>query len=703
MTATIEHGVVRQVWFAPVDSPTTRHRFIIRDDAYSKREAVFGRTIRLGEPVDLGPFGGWRQTNWSGGYDQETWRDDAMFELGSADVSERKGAVKLWNGFTGIHGAGNTAAQGMVPNIMLSGVTGLGEDTPLLTGDRRMAGASTDYKVRKWNPTTGTVTEIQTFTSQIEAMSLIANETGDSANSYILVGLASGAIWKWNQNTDVWAQDTGVPGSGRIGHRAMCPFNYATYYVRGNALQKRQAGTHTLVRELSEIDEGRGMVVWNNRLWFAGVIGGGRSAMFVSDGYTVQKAFEIPGSFRPYDCHPHYGSLYIRGAADVTTGTDIKSRQQIWRYNGSSLTLLYEDDESDTEFTYLGNMASWGRFLVFPKHGSDAFGREVGVWFYDAEEDALYMGPTMPIDTESRVVYCAGITQWNNTLAVSLWDNTVYTAGTIDKPWHLYYVDKSKRFRAVKLDGSTTVDEDQVKDTIASNSGNINGTGQSFDWAATRTEKEQVVLSSNYDANLPGEKKTWAKGFVRCRVPQGCQVELALLLDDDPTEHSVKTISYDAGVGSGWQDVQFSAVCATHTKHEVSSKVRYKLYLRNVDLQNFPNNTPEVDVVGLDFMPTPSRRSQYHVRCLADDGQLDLAGAANPLTTREALVAKLTEYWQDGVPVYFWEPRSDATEPTDTTDAKTVLLQDFLEQTFRLDSESTDAYSEVAFNLLEVA
>lgn len=695
--AVVEHGVVREVWFAPAGDPSDKNSFIIRDDAYSKREAVFGRTIRLGDPVDLGPFGGWRQTNWSGGMDQEMWRDEAMFELGTADVSERKGSVKLWNGYHGVYGAGNAAAAGFVPGLMASGATGTGEDTPIVWADTRLVGSGGTRRIRRWDPTNGDV-ELRTFNSDARAMSLIGNETG-TATGFMLVGFSNGDMWWWRQTDNTWGQDTGVPGgSVPIGYKAMCPFNYATYYVKGNRLQRRVSGQHSIVRQIPEISEGRSMVVWNNRLWFIGIMSGGRTGVYVSDGYTVQLAFEIPGSFQGWDLCPHYGSLYVRGVINSTAGGD-PARQQVWRYNGSSLTLLYEDDAGGLGFAWTGSLVSWGRHLVWPKHGSDATGWEAGVWLYDAEEDAIYMGPTMPVDPNSNAYYVTAICVWNNTLAVAMWDNTEHTASTVERPWHIFYLTKTQKPRAILLDGSTSVDEDAVCHTVATNSGNIHGSGKSFDWSASQTLKEQVILSSNFDAALPGEKKVWVKGFVRARIPEGCQVALSLLLDDNPTEHPIFEASHPGD--DGWTDYQFLAICDTHNLHETSSKVRYKLYLRNLDVTSKTTSTPEVDVVGLDFMPVPTKRSQWHIRAVCGDDQARLDGSANPLATREDLVAKLTEYWESGVPLLFWEPRSDGQEPTDS--GRVVMLQDFMEQTFRIDTSSDECISEVAFNVLEVA
>lgn len=690
--STIEHGVLRQVWFAPVSNPADKSAFLIRDDAYSEREAAFGRTVRLGEPVDLGPLGSWRQTNWSGGFDQETWRDDAMFELGTADVSERKGAVKLWNGFKEVKGLANKKETYF--GVMAAAAVGLGDNNSLVYAERTLIGSPADWKVARYDPGTGTAVNIKSFDSAISAMSLVGAEGGD-ATGYMLVGTGNGQIWLWNQESGAWNQDSGVPGSGAIGFRTLCPFNNATYYLRGNYLIKRVAGTHTTVRRIPEIHAGYGMVVWNNRLWFAGLMSQGKTGIYVSDGYTVQLAFQVPGNVHVFDLCAHYGSLYMRGSIN-RYGSSRNERQAVYRYNGSSVVLLWEDDKSDIDFREHGGLVSWGRHLVWSKHGSDAMDRNPGVWMYDAEEDAIYRGPSIHMDASSTKVMVSALAVWNNTLAVSFTDVHTYTASTNDYPKWIASLDKTRRSRNLSLlpDGGGDVDFDPVKLEVLTNF-------SSRSFALPQTTKTQVILSSAYDAGIPGEKKVWVKGFVRCRIPIGCQIRISLIHDDNATEHPIQTLAYDAAKGAGWRDVQFSAVCATHSTHERSSKVRYKLYLENVALATRFYDSPEVDVIGLDFLPSPTRRSQYHIRTMAVDGQTLLSGVANTLSTRAALVAKLKTYWNNAVPLLFWEPQADGSVPTTT--GKTVVMTDFLDQSFRLDTAGTEVASEVSFNLIEVA
>lgn len=688
---TIEDGVVRQVWFAPAASPLDVNSFLIRDDAYSEREAIYGRTIRLGEPVDLGPFGTWRQTNWSGGHDQETWRDDAMYELGTADVSERKGSVKLWNGFTEVYGTGARPLNYI--GHLMPGATGLGDSVPLIFAERTLSGSPTNWRIRRYIPGSG-ITDIDTFlTGQVQALSLIGNETG-TATGYMLAGFADGTIRRWDQAANTWAAAETVVGTGAIGYRCMTPFNNATYYVRGNRLQKRVNGVHTEVRAIPEITKGHSMTVWNNRIWFIGIQSQGKSGVYVSDGYTVQLAFQVPGNVYAFDLCPHYGSLYVRGVVN-RYGAVRNERQQVWRYNGSSLVLLHEEDNSQEDIGEHGGMASWGRHLVWSKHGSTAMGRTAGVWMYDAEEDAIYQGPSInQADPSSTKVTVGDVCVWNNTLAISFVDHHTYTASTNENPTWVAFLEKTVRPRAINLDGTTSVDQDRVANTVTTSF-----SSRSFNYP--QTSKTQVILSSAFDAELAGEKKVWVKGYLRCRVPANTRIRLALLHDDATTEHLIKTINFDSGVGAGWQDVQFSATCATHLTHERSSKVRYKLYLDNILLASSPLNTPEVDVVGLDFLASPERRNQHHLRILARDGQNTLAGTPNTLTTRDGIVAKLKSYWQSAVPVLFWGPYSTGAAPVGP--GTPVNMSDWMDQSVRIVSDSPEVASEVSFNALEVA
>jgi hypothetical protein len=318
---------------------------------------------------------------------------------------------------------------------------------------------------------------------------------------------------------------------------------------------------------------------------------------------------------------------------------------------------------------------------------------------YDAEEDAYYQGPSKAMDDGSPAVWCTGLANWNNTITAAFYDSATYTSGTNEEQKWIAYVDKTKRARAVLLDGSTTVDNDRVWDQvgIVTPSGfNSRGFGLPY---ASGTGKVQQVLSSSYDGDLPGLVKTWAKGYLRLRTPVGCRVRMALILDDDPTEHPIQTVGFEGD--DGWRDVHFSALCTVHNVHHSSSRVRYKLYLENLDPAVYQTFTPEVDVVGLDFLPQPESRLQYHVRVFADDQQLDVDEAnENPLSTREAIEAKLREYLDLGI-VLFWPPSGDGTVPA--TEGIPVQMSDYINQPYRIDTLTDEVASEVSFNLLEVA
>lgn len=686
----VEFGAVREVWFAPVDDPGDKDSFLIRDDAYSKREATFSRSIRLGEPVDLGPFGGWRQVNWSGGADQDSWRDDAMFSLGTADVSERKGLVKLWNGYKELFAYGDRPRRSI--GLAVAGPQGQGEDSPVFTFEQNFGTPpANSWVFRKFLPLTGALTTIKNYTTEPRASVTL----GSLGGQYLITTFRSGDVENYNVGTGAIAVETPSVGGGYgWGHRALCNYNGDVYGGRGPHVLRRTQGVWTVVATLPDVVEMRSFVVWNNRVWFLGLMPGGKTALYLSDGYTVQQALMLPTSGLGVSMCAHYGSLYIRTHVDVAyLGT--RARQQIWRYNGASVTLLFEDDESDTDSNWVGNLESWGRFLVWPKHGTNKLGRQAGVWLYDAEEDAIYMGPTIPMHPDSGGVFVTCIQAWNNSLIVAFLDEHTYSV--MDYPVWLGLLNKTARHRSLNLDGSSTRDVDKIAHTTIAPLH-----GESFDVIDT-DDRIETILSSDFDGSLPGERKTWVKGFIKCRVPEGCQVRLVLLYDDLPEEHPIQTVTYDASLGDAWQSLQFPATCETHGVPESSTKVRYKLYVENLDPVAFPNNTPEVDTVGLDFMPSPSKRSQYHIRCVVDADQERLGGDPNPLATREQMVNKLTEYWESGTPVLFWEPRSDGSEPADASDARTVLVQDFLEQTYRLTSTEPETFSEVTFNLIEVA
>lgn len=654
---TTEHGVVREVWFATLTDPTTKHSFLIRDDSYLKSGAVFGRTVRLGDPVTLGPNGAWRQLTWEGGNDQEQWADEAMFKKGTADTSSSRGKAKLHPALGTIYeelaraNVGRLALGRNAADATRASASPLfiGEDNPF-----NVAVPLGGFRLYRKDPGGGFFTIKSDFASGIRAFS-----PPDDNSPNIYIGCANGEVWKYDQGGGTIVLDYTEP-AGAIEFNSMELYQDSLYWLSSNHLVRRYndgtTTTYTGPFKPAGIQALRGIAVWNGKLWFAGITPNRATRIFVWDGTTGVEAVRVPGEFEVMGLRVHYGSLYICGSSG---GADrVAWKGQVWRYTGSSLQKVYEAGTGDdTEDHTIWDMETDGPFLCWPQHARPSNGYVSGIVRYDAELDAISLGPNRS-EGAARSVH--SIESYDNTLVI----DTTSDGG--DDAW----------VRPVRKLGRVRVD-------LGSNI-------------------EQYVLSSRYDGEIPGEKKVWLTGRVRCKVPQFTEVEVRLLLDEGSTEFTVKTVTYDAGLGAGWRTVTFP-LHASSGEYFQSTTLQYKLVLRNTETTNTETvANPEVDSIEVEFMPSPSKRRQWRARLLASNAQQRLDGSNNPLSTTQALVDKLEELWARQLPLLYWDAGSTGGVPPDATTAVEVFVTDFSSQPYRVASDATDINSEVQFSMVEV-
>lgn len=689
----VELGVVREAWLAPTDDHVTnKNSFLVRDDAYVVQEATFGRQVRLGSPIDLGPDSSWNQDGWFGGADQETWFDKFMYEEGSADTSDRNGRIKMWGGWR--HLVGTKSRPGTFPAVMTPGGTGFGEwDTPLIVAERHddlsaTAAPVDGYALYAALPNNANAA-VHNFAYGVRAIGPSGNELGSAVGQY-LIGTADGRLWKYDQSTHAVTEDPASPGFGltqfdnQIGIDCIKGYNGATFYGRGRELYRRDWGgsgnaTHTLVKHLGGADELRSLIVWQNRLWFLGLSYGGRTTLYTSDGVTVVAVLELPHGFIGYSMVAHYGSLYIGGAVNITPGGQ-QPGSQVWRYNGFSLTKLWDADDRDegTEGFHVMGLTSWDRFVAWSRHGTAADPR-AGVWLYDAEEDAVLEGPTLDLDPAASTYQVTQVTTWANTLAIAVRDRRTITASTYDYPWVVAFL---RRDGAMRLKENTT---------------SVDFAGQSFGYEPTVITRH--MKSSAYNADLIGVNKVWLTGWVRCKVPEDTRVRIAVATDGG-SETVVATITYDAAQ-TGWRNERFSLVDGSdvNLRGETLNYTVYVEHLDDTDVESTAN--PEVSFVGFQFRQAADKRRMWHVRVYSTDGQNRLDGTANPLATRDAIVAKLMELWSSNDTLSFWEASADGATSGGGADVR-VTMSAFTDQPYRVSMESDEVMSETSFTLLEV-
>lgn len=650
MTAVPELGVVREVWLAKLSEPNNKYSFLIRDDAYSKSGVVFGRTIRLGAPVSLGPNGTWQQTTWEGGALQDQWSDTAMYKDGSADTLSERGKVKLWPALGEIH----SSARANVSRFVLGGNVDSNYVKSLLIGESNPNSSGVPaggFCLLRKDPG-GSLT---TLKSDLDAGVTAFSPLDDNSTS-VYIGTNNGKIWKYDPaGGTVTLQVTEAAG---IGQNSMTFFKDSLFYTTGNKLKKRYNPPPYTNPQYTDVFVAngswfcQGLVVWNNRLWFAGITPSTHSRIYSCDGVNAYEAFQLNDAFEVQALAVHYGALYIAGGrpgADRTSWIG-----QVWRFNGGSLELIYQAGTGeDGEDHRIWDMATDRQFLAWTRSGRASNGYVYGLMVYDAETDSITLGhhkkATKPMHVRSVEVY----------------DQTWVIDACAD--------DGSEQYvRPVRKLGRMRMDSGAV---------------------------EQFVLSSRYDGDIPGEKKVWLTGRVRVKVPQYTEVEVRVLLDEDPTERSVKTITYNGD--TGYRLVTFPMkVAGTYLR---SSTIQYKLYLRNTETANVESvANPVVDSVEIDFMPSPSKRRQWHIRAVCTDNQLRLDGSANPLSTADALRSKLEELWAAQEPILFWDAGAAGGPPSGAGIEVMPLADGFSDQSYRILSTEAGVMAEVSLSLLEV-
>src|ERR1041385_704037 len=263
MSAQVEFGSVREVWFATLASPSTKYSFLIRDDAYSKSGATASRSVRLGDPINTGPNSAWTQTTWEGGRDQDAWRDEAMYADGNADVTSQLGQVQMWPGVKWMFGV---TAPDVTGYTFCTGTTGVGVNIPLFFAgvDRanRVAGTAHGGNLYKYDDSTGVTTLLQSIGSSVMAMASIADQ--GNPGQFLAITTADGRFMTYWVTGDTLS--TEVTGLTAPSYRGIVAYGDATYYLAGKTLRKRTwtspgPAVHTDVKVLADVDQLTGIAV----------------------------------------------------------------------------------------------------------------------------------------------------------------------------------------------------------------------------------------------------------------------------------------------------------------------------------------------------------------------------------------------------------------------------------------------------------
>jgi len=716
MTTPTKWGSTRELWFLdPIDDVITPKSFLLDDTVSHESSAPPSRSITLGDAIDTGPYSTWSQTSWIGGLGVREWdQDRQVYWYGTADTTEPSGRIRQWPGFRSIYDVTANATNIRIRKTFSGGYHGT-------TPDMKYSFiALSDGNLVRMSDYGATAAVVGSYGSDITAVGRWAEDNHAQTGEMWAIGTAAGNLWVYDSKANTNFADVVYPtvahtyGAGAI--RGICGMNRIAYVLceRGGtaspALFKRTIAAGptvvwTLVADATAINSARDMVVWNGKLWFMGVTSGGDTIVYSSDGSTVVEAFTLEDFDGRY-LQVHYGALYV-GGDRILAGNDAAPgplrHTFIYKYNGASITTLwdgtrYPDTVRGTPLS--GGMTSWGKFLVWttdyaqlydvddPLSGSPRWQREPGVMLYDAENDAISSGPWMQADTSSTGKTAANASHFttavsvvNDRLLVSFYDPTDYTATGGPK----YPISTA----ILRTDGYV------LHKGFA-------GYGAFSLGKNVSTPRNFYVQSPTYDAGLYHETKSWLTLTARVRIAndQGTVVFNAYFDDSDVSTWG-RSASYTA-LNTGWRTVRFPIEMQ-------GSRVRIETYLG--DSQAVDNNAHkvEVDSVAVQFVdvPQPRRQWRYRINLSDDQGTLrnDVLYSVNPLTTTDALLAKLYSYWANGRVLQMWGPYPDGKYPAGVyADPvyKRVIIKDYNANTYRDASNELKVDGGVSITVVEV-
>lgn len=292
---------------------------------------------------------------------------------------------------------------------------------------------------------------------------------------------------------------------------------------------------------------------WNQRWYFLGTDGRSRSTLYTTDLITVQPAHTWPNNFVANKLAVHNGVLYITGHTwHENSG---RERGQLWAYNGDSITPVYEVPEFMMDGTggltryHVRGPYSYRKWLIFAQ-------ADDGVWFYDPETDAIHPGPKLKGVT---------VDSGNFITATIVYSNRIFAANFNEVHFH-------------------------------------------HDPSAFREHAQSFLTTSEFDAGLPGQDKSWTEVRVRFidPLPTGCSVDVYV---------TTQRVVGDNGGASPWQllgtistvgtTVGVLRIAGNGSFPDFRSKtlrLRLRLNPQTWAGGSTTNNTPEVAAVEVDYL-----------------------------------------------------------------------------------------------------
>jgi hypothetical protein len=660
----MEYGAVRQIAIDDNAAGSTKKTFLIRDDAYSKASAVLGRTLRLGDPIDTGPSSAIYQTSWSGGFGQNVYSDTSMFYDSNMNTTNPLGLASPWGGYTAlVKGAATTNAY----YSCIYAVGGVDPAAPvLILGGSGGTVSSVDAF--------GVVTSRNGGASIGGVINVIAPfaETGSNTASKIVMGTSTGKLYTVDINTWTFTDIshptiTNQPITGIVNYKGKL------VVLMGNVLYTRDAGaTWVAVYTFNEDVLGYKIAVNGNTIYVLTSGYGPYTKVYASDTVTTTLVYTWKDSFGG-DVLAHNGLVYfyIKRYKNVTT-----ANPSLYMYNGASMKLIHDRSDSDIWGDYNQvdnlNLAIYNGMIAFSYTGGTAlttnnFANEyVGFMLYNPTNDSIHHGPS--VGPTGGVIVTA-MTPYRNGIAFAIKTGTS-ASGTGYR--HIFSTNYSKDIAHSGFSG-----------ILGGSLSSING-----------ADRVHFIRSSNFDSNLPSQDKVWMNAIITSQINGTYSFSIDSFADV-PFCNTVPSSTTNAGTS-------YSPSCTIASEpitiSGFPSAKSYGYTLRFTASSGVVDDYA-IQSIAVRYLVSPTALKVWRIRVLCSDGQETLGGATNSLATADAQTSYLYNLWANGRPFYYWEPQVNDTWFLTST---VVVITDYLESSFRIDTETDEVVKEISLTLYQV-
>lgn len=693
---TTSYGPVREIMFAPTSNVADVNTFLIRDDAYARSSAVLGRTLRLGDPIDTGVVSAAYQTDWSGGTGQTSFSDTSMYLDGNLDTTDPSGRIRFHPSLNPVS-RGNTE---MTVAILSSPQTNDYSANRVLFGNDN--GQVIAYRVASPYG----VTTMANFTGQSVSAMCHLEQTGGLAGEWFAVGFADGTF-KIVQSTSGTIQDRSNPTVAKRGHiHSMVPYKRKIAMVMNSTLfTVDYNGTSVTWSEVVNFSQGNNgkayLAVLNEVLYVLVEYNGGRCALWASDGTTGATLLHTFENSYPVNLLANKGGLFIHvNEFAFDTSTVGYRNSALYSLSGGSMRKLYSRTDDSKYFINeqsLGPSCVYGDYIAISYVSSskavdksfETFlgyvgDNRLGVILYDPVNDSFHPGPFLAGCPNGTYVTALGASNGSLYVALSNGSKRVVCETRRDR-------------RVTKGDWSTSLSTIDAGVVAASQFGRI--------------------VSSSFDAGFPDQNKTWLRINVKHNLNASFKGTSPTLNTAPTMNVSIRTSSteYDTEgqalkgtfVGTdnaGWITTSFD-LKSTGGGYPQSKQLRYVIDLSysNSEGALVDIDSAVIDSVSVEYMLVATPKKVWRTRVLCEDEQLKLNNTANTLDTRQELVDKLFQYWENGQPLYYWDASSSTVTPSSVNYDHIVMITDIGENSYRIDSNGEEVNSEVSLTMYEVA